>query len=248
MWSCTVSSWNLYVRILSPRIPDPTCCLRLLAILEVYCEVTILSTCSCIDFIAKSRLFCLLRVWLVATIPLGIWVILQEFWCLLRCCPPAPVPLYHSIFKSQYGISTPCDVCSLLSITATVTVLVWTLPFLSVGGTRWIRWPPHSLFKPDKSVPWTSIWTSPRYSFIRRLVQPLLCANLMYACAKSFTNSLLSSPPSAARISITFFTLLLLSIMASVCTIRPLCPQSLDQLPRQYKFLHRRIQLSLHLE
>lgn len=43
------------------------------------------------------------------------------------------------------------------SVIATVTVLVCTRPFRSVGGTRCIRCPPDSLYKPDKSAPSTKI-------------------------------------------------------------------------------------------
>ena len=135
----------------------------------------------------------------VATWPLCICVIRQEFWCLFRCWPPAPVPLYHSILKSE---STYCVSCISGFITATVTVLVWTLPLRSVGGQRCILWPPDSFSKSDRSVPVTSMCISPGSVFIIWLIQPTRLKWRWYAWARSAIKILLSRPPSAARISI----------------------------------------------
>lgn len=136
------------------------------------------STRRCISAIASFRLLVRLRHSDLATVPVGKWVIRHEFWCLFLYCPPAPVPLYHSIFKSFNGIDTD-PISVLRSMTATVTVLVCTLPLRSVGGTRCILCPPGSLSKPDKSTPSTSKLHSPRRTSIRRVVQPSFVPNLL---------------------------------------------------------------------
>ena len=82
-----------------------------------------MSTRRCISAIAESKLFWRLRHSALATIPVGRCVIRQLFWCLLRYWPPAPVPLYHSIFKSFLAIATD-PISVVRSMTATVTVLV----------------------------------------------------------------------------------------------------------------------------
>ena len=50
------------------------------------------------------------------------------------CCPPAPLALYVSIFKSESFISK--SISSASGSTATVAAEVWTLPPVSVSGTR----------------------------------------------------------------------------------------------------------------
>lgn len=105
--------------------------------------------------------------------PDGICVIRHEVFTLFRFCPPHPVPLYHSIFSSESATPT---LTTDGSITATVTVEVWTLPLRSVGGTRCMRWPPGSLNKPDKSLPSTAMCISPSRAETRRVVQPTLPA------------------------------------------------------------------------
>lgn len=46
---------------------------------------------------AAARLSSRLRLLVpLACIPVGSWIHRQQFWCLLRCCPPLPVPENHS--------------------------------------------------------------------------------------------------------------------------------------------------------
>jgi hypothetical protein len=84
-------------------------------------------------------------------------VSLDEACDLFRFCPPQPVPEYHSILKSRSFQETLGVSCG--SITATVTVDVWTRPLRSVGGTRWILCPPASFISWERSVPVTTIET-----------------------------------------------------------------------------------------
>lgn len=83
--------------------------------------------------------------WQVASIPVGRCRTRTADSVTLRCCPPAPVPLTVSHWRSAgRRASSPSDGAGR---TATVTVLVWTRPRRSVGGTRCHRWPPASCAK-----------------------------------------------------------------------------------------------------
>ena len=122
--------------------------------------------------------------------------------CLLRCWPPAPVPENQSISQSCWLKLTTVTSGSMI---ATVTVDVCTRPFRSVGGTRCILCPPDSDSRLVRSGPLTWMCISPGQEPCMRVSQPTLVANRRYASARSLTNSFASSPPSAARISITRF-------------------------------------------
>jgi hypothetical protein len=65
----------------------------------------------------------------------------QAVSTLFLCWPPGPPLLKYS--TSTFFLSKDIDGAELFR-QATVTVEVWTLPFLSVGGTLWKRCPPHS--------------------------------------------------------------------------------------------------------
>jgi hypothetical protein len=121
-WSLTISSWNRYVRILSPLIPEPTCSLRRT---DSSCFCTLLkcwlSFSSKFSF-ASFNEFSRLRVCAVATVPVRRWVIRADDCTLFRFWPPQPVPEYHSILKSRSFQVTAGASCG--SITATVTVEV----------------------------------------------------------------------------------------------------------------------------
>ena len=85
------------------------------------------------------------------------------------------------------------------SITATVMLDVCTRPLRSVGGTRWMRWPPASLSNCRRSLPSTSILIQVLESVV--YFQDILSIKLAYADARSCANNFASLPPSAPLIS-----------------------------------------------
>ena len=187
------------VLILSPRCPEPTC--RNLSILAADSDVMAAFSSNLFmrSDLACSRLLILDLVCAVIVMPVGTWRRRQLAITLLRFCPPGPVPLNQVISRSSSRRTSrsrgSCD------ITATVTVLVCTRPRFSVGGTRWTLCPPASLVRDERSCPSTRRTNMPDAECSMVVSQPNRWHIRRYALARSWTNSLLSSPPSAARIS-----------------------------------------------
>ena len=88
----------------------------------------------------------------------GIWVTTTAVSTLFRCWPPFPDPFVVTISRSLSKSVNSWTVGSFK--TAMVMVLVWTLPYFSVGGTRCQRWPPASLEKSEVFLP--VIWRTAR--------------------------------------------------------------------------------------
>ena len=75
------------------------------------------------------------------------WVILTALSVVFTDCPPGPPALQTSILKSDSFIFKSTSSAS--GNTATVAAEVWTLPCVSVSGTRWTLCTPLSYFKVD---------------------------------------------------------------------------------------------------
>ena len=88
----------------------------------------------------------LLSFWHCTTIPVGIWVILIADSVLFTCCPPAPLALYVSIFKSSVLISISWSLVSSGS-TSTEAKDVCLLPLALKGDILTNLCIPFSAFK-----------------------------------------------------------------------------------------------------
>lgn len=155
------------VRILSPRIPLPTCwrrsCAR--AVWSAAARAAIIRARSTAK--ARARFRCWLRSSSHRTVrPVGRCVTTTADSVLLRCCPPAPDPRQVCHSSSDGGMRHSASVGS--GSTATVIVLVWTRPRRSVGGIRCQRWPPPSFAKT-----WAAL--SPT---TRRQIKPERCSRI----------------------------------------------------------------------
>lgn len=101
---------------------------------------------------------------------------------MFRCCPPGPLPRRVVHWRSDGSIRRSMGSGS--GRTATVTVLVWTRPRRSVGGTRCHRWPPASLPKATAAAaPETRRTISPGRSSITSSSKiPPQCSPRVDAC------------------------------------------------------------------
>mmetsp|Transcript_6313 Transcript_6313/g.21660 ORF Transcript_6313/g.21660 Transcript_6313/m.21660 type:complete len:223 (+) Transcript_6313:651-1319(+) len=143
-------------------------------------------------------------------IPLGLCVRCTAVSTLFTFCPPAP-PLLAVVISQSLG-STLTSTSSTSGITATVAVLVWTRPLLSVAGTRCTLWTPASNLSLLKTwSPFTSNTPSftPPLSASFRLTtetfQPTFSQYIWYIRMRSPAQMQASSPPVPALISSMMF-------------------------------------------
>ena len=128
------------------------------------------------------------------------------------CCPPAPLALKVSTFKSAGFISISTSLTS--GNTATVAVDVWILPLDSVSGTLCTLWTPLSNFnllyapfpviiKVTSFIPPSSV----SFKLTTSNFQRFFSAYILYILNKSAANNEDSSPPAPPLIStITFLS------------------------------------------
>ena len=134
------------------------------------------------------------------------WVIRIADSVLLTCCPPAPLALYVSIFKSESLISISTSSAS--GKTAIVAAEVCTRPLVSVFGTLCTLCTPLSYLSiPKAPLPCIETMASlippipVSEESITLYFQFFLSAYLVYTRNKSAANNAASSPPVPALIS-----------------------------------------------